>query len=478
MEAPLRAAYRLEPRLNDGVRMNIRPFVQAGILRKNPNIKWTKDRGNEPQRQDEYPWFWAEDRSPVMGSTTSTCASKRNNAHGGTADEENENENQSPGVSSSMSLFDFCEHTRLGDLFEIKLGVTFIAHQDVDPPRGIPVIRGSDLARDQIRLEDFLRIEFDARPQGKEPPIAYRRAISKESDISSSMYLKPGDLLLPTVTRSPRCFMSTEDWGPCLPNHSVIVLRRKIAATDPEPIRQFLSSSIGFEGISARASILKDTVIRITPSVLSDLTIPIVPYEVTDSLAEADQIERTIAPEAVTVRTMRQRILSADSLDQLHASLNVLKSQLLAIKYGLLQSADLSYRIRNYYPFPLSYPYRILQGGREKIRVLERISGWRPRYRSHSFPHWRSCSAQSPRERPRNEFLSSWKGKGATFGSWMGVLSEAASKFDASSESVSQVIETTNRNTRQSNALHHLCSVARRTTRSIPPRRPTRGFGP
>jgi hypothetical protein len=47
------------PDLNDGVRMNIRPFVEAGILRKPPNIKWTKDRGKEPQRpKDEYPWFW------------------------------------------------------------------------------------------------------------------------------------------------------------------------------------------------------------------------------------------------------------------------------------------------------------------------------------------------------------------------------------------------------------------------------------
>ena len=50
------------PDLNDGVRMNIRPFVEAGILRKPPNIKWTKDRGNEPQRpQEEYPWFWDGD---------------------------------------------------------------------------------------------------------------------------------------------------------------------------------------------------------------------------------------------------------------------------------------------------------------------------------------------------------------------------------------------------------------------------------
>ena len=42
--------------------MNIRPFVEAGILRRNPNIKWTKDRGNEPRRpKEEYPWFWDGD---------------------------------------------------------------------------------------------------------------------------------------------------------------------------------------------------------------------------------------------------------------------------------------------------------------------------------------------------------------------------------------------------------------------------------
>ena len=50
------------PDLNDGVRMNIRPFVEAGVLRKKVKIKWDKDRGKEPQRDKaEYPWFWGWD---------------------------------------------------------------------------------------------------------------------------------------------------------------------------------------------------------------------------------------------------------------------------------------------------------------------------------------------------------------------------------------------------------------------------------
>jgi len=37
-----------EPDLNDGVRVNIRPFVLAEVLRKRPNINWNKDRGKNP----------------------------------------------------------------------------------------------------------------------------------------------------------------------------------------------------------------------------------------------------------------------------------------------------------------------------------------------------------------------------------------------------------------------------------------------
>jgi hypothetical protein len=59
-----------EPDINDGVRMNIRPFLTvpdvkakgAGILRVKPKIKWEKDRGKEPQRsKEDYPWFWGWD---------------------------------------------------------------------------------------------------------------------------------------------------------------------------------------------------------------------------------------------------------------------------------------------------------------------------------------------------------------------------------------------------------------------------------
>ncbi len=61
------------PDINDGVRLNIRPFMTAKplsargknacILRVTPKgIKWDKDRGKEPERpKADFPWFWSWD---------------------------------------------------------------------------------------------------------------------------------------------------------------------------------------------------------------------------------------------------------------------------------------------------------------------------------------------------------------------------------------------------------------------------------
>jgi hypothetical protein len=62
-----------EPDINDGVRINIRPFMvarplnakskNASLLRVIPNIKWDKDRGKEPlQSKEDFPWFWSWDQ--------------------------------------------------------------------------------------------------------------------------------------------------------------------------------------------------------------------------------------------------------------------------------------------------------------------------------------------------------------------------------------------------------------------------------
>ena len=81
------------PDINDGVRLNIRPFLAqdirggkkgAGILRTKPNIKWEKDRGKEPARaKKDFPWFWGWDevKQDFVGSGGEPDGNRWNDCH-------------------------------------------------------------------------------------------------------------------------------------------------------------------------------------------------------------------------------------------------------------------------------------------------------------------------------------------------------------------------------------------------------------
>jgi hypothetical protein len=82
-----------EPDINEGVRMNIRPFMTAKpvgvrarggcILRTTPKIKWDKDRGKEPQRlREDFPWFWGwDEQSSDFAGTKTFDGNKWNDLH-------------------------------------------------------------------------------------------------------------------------------------------------------------------------------------------------------------------------------------------------------------------------------------------------------------------------------------------------------------------------------------------------------------
>jgi len=59
------------PELNDGVRLNIRPFVLAGVLRNKFTIHWNKDRGKDPgggERINDLHYALAQKRMARQGA--------------------------------------------------------------------------------------------------------------------------------------------------------------------------------------------------------------------------------------------------------------------------------------------------------------------------------------------------------------------------------------------------------------------------
>jgi hypothetical protein len=81
------------PDINDGVRLNLRPFITAkplsargknvSILRTTPKVSWDKDRGKEPHRaKADFPWFWSWDEATADFKGGSTFDGNRwNDCH-------------------------------------------------------------------------------------------------------------------------------------------------------------------------------------------------------------------------------------------------------------------------------------------------------------------------------------------------------------------------------------------------------------
>ncbi len=60
-----------DPDLNDGVRLNIRPFIEAGVLRKRVNLKWGVDRGKNPAGS---PWGEVRDNDKHLSLEEKSAA--------------------------------------------------------------------------------------------------------------------------------------------------------------------------------------------------------------------------------------------------------------------------------------------------------------------------------------------------------------------------------------------------------------------
>ena len=93
------------PDINDGVRLNLRPFITAKplnargknacILRSTPKVSWDKDRGKEPQRaKADFPWFWSWEKAtdeqmsgkqPFLGTGSEPDGNRWNGCHYSTA---------------------------------------------------------------------------------------------------------------------------------------------------------------------------------------------------------------------------------------------------------------------------------------------------------------------------------------------------------------------------------------------------------
>lgn len=232
------------------------------------------------------------------------------------------------------------DSVKLGEICDIISGFRY-SRTSVKGKSGIPIIRGRDLRNPNISSDEVDRFKID-------------------DEIRDRFKTQPGDILIQKIGESPANVVVTEALEGAVVGDTVIIIRPKKPDVQPESISQFLNSSAAQRIIRARQAA---TIIpNLNISVLREIPIPILPAEVTRQLYEMARMEQQLVDQAEKARAMRLSLFNVKNKEEFEEHLQALRTQVQSLSSSVVQSEDLEFQIRNFYPFPLAYPYRFLKG--------------------------------------------------------------------------------------------------------------------
>jgi hypothetical protein len=262
-----------------------------------------------------------------------------------------------PEIGVAESVLDRVFDARpLSDLFEIILSSVRSREED---KRGVPLLRGRDLSSPLLTRESLTKYKVD-------------RPISEVSKVRAQ------DVLLQRSGSRFQCRLADKELDGVAISDSVVILRARNDLAEPPLLLQFLRSAIGQDLLVSCAQTA--TVPTLRQAALRSLRVPILSPGVADDLHALERVEQDLRVKADKLASMRMSLFSASSSDELSARLKEMRQSSFAIDSSITQAESPEFQVRNFYPFPLAYPYRTLATPtvvqelyKEQLRIAENI---------------------------------------------------------------------------------------------------------
>lgn len=292
------------------------------------------------------------------------------------------------------ALLNIWESAELGDLFEIKLGARFERDSSAFKNK-LPILRGRDI-RPGIATKDLEKFA-----SVNQPNVAHS--------------ILKGDLLIQRIGDTPKVIMADETLKGAIPGDTVILLRAKTENVPVESILLYLNSKAGAYALRASAS-GSSTVMTLSARGLASVNLPIPPVDITRRLRSAQEKENLLREQADGIAAVRQATLLVESSEDLERHLLDLETRVNAAFATMDAGKQFPHQIRNLYPYPLAFPYRLLAGFvnkrelyEEQLRVAEGLLAF------VASLELSLCKAAGAQHRVNLKDL--WKG-GASAGKW------------------------------------------------------------
>jgi len=242
-------------------------------------------------------------------------------------------------MGKALILGSEAQEIRLGDIAVIDRG-TQVKTTKV-AMGGPPVIRAGDLRQPILSPDDLAEVSAGVESQ-------------------SLPRVETGDILIQRSGEHPTSFLVEEAVSGAVFSDSVIRVgldnsHRHLAAF----VVDYLNSDLGQTELLRCGHGAATRSLQVP--LLEELAIPLPDRDVIRLANGLREVENELIERVARARHIRERVFGVQEQDDAMERLASLSVEQQALAASLLRVDDLSFRIRNFYPYPLSFPYRMLE---------------------------------------------------------------------------------------------------------------------
>jgi len=234
------------------------------------------------------------------------------------------------------------------------------------------ILRGNRLSHSENGTVDFLRAgDIDGGHVGVNDIEAQAEEGDIRGEVSKLASCKEGDILLKAADPFDGALAADGTEGVPI-NQQVIIIRLH---SEHAELRQFLlefiQSDTGYQLLSSLAG--GATISRVRVDVLRDMPVPVPDKSLLSLVEDIHGVEIELDKRRQKLEEIRRQLFNMKDLNRSEAHVREVSTEVQILSDGLVQSDDLTYKIRNFYPFPIAWGYRSLTGIREESERREEL---------------------------------------------------------------------------------------------------------
>lgn len=241
------------------------------------------------------------------------------------------------------------DRVKLSDIASVKMGTSYGKN-----PRGegeVPILKSRDLGSSIIDPDEL-----------ESTSISDRKA--------NHLQAEDNDILLSRYGEKFRTLLVDDHLEGLLVDRSIYIIRLR---KDWNYLKQYLieffrsDKGQGLLGTCDYGMNMRGLYVNS----LRDLVIPVPEKSAIELIDQLHETELDFLRKVDQSRELKKKVFSIEDPERVNTKLRELSTEAQILSSGILQSDDLDYQIRNYYPFPIAFTYRNLSAVHNKPRLYQ-----------------------------------------------------------------------------------------------------------